>query len=161
MKDVSHDFSSLNQATLFNCDYAKLTCIFPVYKDGENLAIKLIQKYGLKPEVAEHLATTYGGQAWTVCDTSQANQTGFGALIAPGYPYIEEEVLYACKEYACTIEDILSRRTRLAFLNKEAALGAVPKVAELMSKELGWDKAVTEKQIEAAIKYVESYSGSA
>ena len=109
--------------------------------------------------MAEHLAKTYGGQAWAVCDISPAEEAGFGTLIVPGYPYIEEEVKYACREYACTIEDILSRRTRLAFLNKEAALAAIPKVAAIMAKELGWDKDVTEKQIQAAKQYVKSYSG--
>lgn len=142
-------------------DYTNLTLLFPTCSDGENLSIKLIQKYGMSAEVAEHLAETYGGQAWTVCELSHSSELGFGALLAPGYPYIEEEVIYACREYACTIEDILSRRTRLAFLNKDAALGAVPKVAGLMAKELGWDKDVTEKQITAATRYIESYSGSA
>ena len=128
-------------------------------QDCENLAIKLIQKHGLTQDVAEHLAKTYGGQAWAVCDISPTEEAGFGTLIVPGYPYIEEEVKYACREYACTIEDILSRRTRLAFLNKEAALAAIPKVAAIMAKELGWDKDVTEKQIQAAKQYVKSYSG--
>lgn len=110
-------------------------------------------------EVAEHLVTTYGGQAWEVCELSQSTQAKFGDTIVPGFPYIEAEVIYACREYACTIEDILSRRTRLAFLNKEAASEAVPKVAQIMAKELGWTNDVTAKQIAAATQYVESYSG--
>ena len=145
---------------MFGYAYTNLTLNFPICSDGENLAIKLIQKYGMPSEVAEHLAETYGGQAWVVCESSHSPDLGFGAPIALGYPYIEEEVIYACREYACTIEDILSRRTRLAFLNKDAALRAVPKVAEIMANELGWDKDVTEKQITAAKRYVESYSGS-
>lgn len=125
---------------------------------GDNLAAELIQKYSITEEVADHLATTYGGQAWEVCELSKPEQVG--VLITPDYPYIEAEIIYACREYACTIEDILSRRTRLAFLNQKAALKAVPKVAEVMAKELGWTKDVTTKQITAATQYVESYSGT-
>ncbi|CAB9521273.1 3-phosphate dehydrogenase, mitochondrial [Seminavis robusta] len=119
----------------------------------DNLKIKLIQKHGMPEHVAEHLARTYGGQAWDLCGISKPTP------IVAGYPYIEAEVIYACREYACTVEDILSRRTRLAFLNKEAALQAIPKVAELMANELGWTKEVTAQQIEAATKYAESYAG--
>ena len=65
----------------------------------------------------------------------------------------------ACKEYACTIEDILSRRTRLAYLNKDAALAAIPMVADIMTQELGWTADVKAEQIAAATKYINSYAG--
>jgi glycerol-3-phosphate dehydrogenase len=76
-----------------------------------------------------------------------------------GYPYIEAEVRYACQEYACTIEDILSRRTRLAFLNKDASMEALPRVADIMAEELGWSKRTKASQMKAAQKYLESYGG--
>ena len=40
------------------------------------------------------------------------------------YPYIEAEVRYAAREYACTAADVLARRTRLAFLNRSATADA-------------------------------------
>lgn len=53
-------------------------------------------------------------------------------------PYVEAEVFYATRhEYACTAVDILARRTRLAFVDAQAAL----RVIEIMSKELGWSRA--------------------
>ena len=60
------------------------------------------------------------------------------------FPYIEAEIQYAVKEYACTIVDFLARRTRLAFLNAEAAADAIPKIADVMAKELKWSKAKKE-----------------
>lgn len=61
-------------------------------------------------------------------------------IIAPGYPFTEAEVLYSLRhEWVVKAEDILARRTRLAFLNKEAALAAIPKVVEIMGTELGWN----------------------
>ena len=112
--------------------------------------------------VAEHLANTYGGRAWEVmamCKPTGKQWPRNGIPLAANYPYIEAEVRFAAKEYACTIEDILSRRTRLAFLNSEAALEAVPRVADIMAEELGWSRKVKRAQIEEAKNYLETYGG--
>jgi glycerol-3-phosphate dehydrogenase len=42
----------------------------------------------------------------------------------------------------------LSRRTRLAFLNARAAHEALPRVVEIMAKELGWSKKRQREEIE-------------
>jgi hypothetical protein len=47
-------------------------------------------------------------------------------------------VLYAIKEYACTAIDVIARRTRLGFLNVQAADEALPRIVELMGKALNW-----------------------
>lgn len=137
----------------FTCDHTP---------DSKNLAVQLIQKHGMNQDTATHLAKTYGGRAWEVCElSSPTNQAWprFGIPLAPNYPYIDAEVIYACREYACTIEDVLSRRTRLAFLNKDAANSAIPRVADLMAEELGWTQDVKAEQIILARKYIESYAG--
>lgn len=129
---------------------------------SESLGIQLIQKYGLMEDVAKHLVKTYGGRAWEVAEKCRA--TGkqwprYGIPLAAHYPYIEAEVRFACQEYACTIEDVLSRRTRLAFLNSEAAMEAIPRVADIMAEELGWSKKIKAAQVERAKNYLESYGG--
>jgi len=48
-------------------------------------------------------------------------------------------VIYACREYACSAIDVLARRLRLAFLNVHAAEEALPRVIEIMARELGWN----------------------
>lgn len=48
---------------------------------------------------------------------------------------------YGIKEYACTAVDMISRRTRLAFLNVQAAEEALPKIVEIMGRELNWSEA--------------------
>mmetsp|Transcript_5405 Transcript_5405/g.13577 ORF Transcript_5405/g.13577 Transcript_5405/m.13577 type:complete len:781 (-) Transcript_5405:24-2366(-) len=131
----------------------------------KSLSIQLIQKYGMSEEVADHLVKSYGGRSWEVCELLQPsgknspNSPKFGHRIVEEYPYIEADVVWACREYACTIEDVLSRRTRLAFLNKDAAMEAIPVVADIMAKELGWTTKVKQKQIESATKCVNSYGG--
>jgi glycerol-3-phosphate dehydrogenase len=127
-----------------------------------NLAIQLIQRYGMDTTVAEHLVKTYGGRAWEVCELMQPTGKAwpkFGNLLVEGFPYIDAEVLYATREYACTIEDVLSRRTRLAYLNRDAAVAAIEPVADILARELGWTAKAKEQQIQAARNYVESYSG--
>lgn len=47
---------------------------------------------------------------------------------------------YGIKEYACTAVDMISRRTRLAFLNVQAAEEALPRIVELMGRELNWSE---------------------
>ena len=64
-----------------------------------------------------------------------------GRRLVDEFPYLEAEVKYAVKEYACTAVDVLARRTRLAFLHVHAADEAIPKIIDIMGKELGWSKA--------------------
>jgi glycerol-3-phosphate dehydrogenase len=42
------------------------------------------------------------------------------------------------EEMAMTLEDILSRRTRLLLLNARSAIQEAPNVGEIMSKEFNW-----------------------
>ena len=107
------------------------------------LPVMLVQKGGVGEDVAGHLAATYGGRAWDVLACARPTGKAYprvGVPLAEGYPYIEAEVRYACREYACTVEDVLSRRTRLAFLNSVAAAACIDRVADIMMEELGWSR---------------------
>lgn len=59
-------------------------------------------------------------------------------------------------EYACTAVDVLGRRTRLAFVNAQAALSALPRVIEIMSEELGWNRTRQREEFERGVKYLQS-----
>ncbi|MEX2535204.1 MAG: FAD-dependent oxidoreductase [Trueperaceae bacterium] len=92
-----------------------------------------LERGGLDAEVARHLNRSYGDQA---AEVARIADKGYGERLVPGYPHIEAEVLYgAAFEMACTPEDILHRRTRLAFLNEKAAKEALPRVRELLAME--------------------------
>lgn len=109
---------------------------------SKTMYIKLIQHFGIETEIAKHLSESYGDRAWAVA--SLAATTGnrwpiLGKRLISTYPYIEAEVRYACRrEYAMTAVDVLARRTRLAFLNAQGALEALPKVIEIMAEEHNW-----------------------
>ena len=117
---------------------------------SKTLFINLIQHFGLETEVARHLTQSYGDRAWTVAALSAPTEQRFpvrGVRISALYPFIDGEVRYAVRhEYAQTAVDVLARRTRLAFLNFQAALEALPTVIDLMADELKWDH--KRKQIE-------------
>jgi glycerol-3-phosphate dehydrogenase len=128
-----------------------------------NIHVKLIQQYGLDTIVAEHLCKTYGDQAWTVC--ALAEPTGqrwpiHGRRLDPSYPYIDAEVRYACRRtYACTATDIIARRTRLSFLNSQAALDVLPQVVDIMAVELGWDDDEKVRQFDGARDFLADSMG--
>lgn len=127
---------------------------------SDHLAERVREKYSdLDETVAKHLVSTYGGLVWDVLSVSDDKRKKCveHKRLAPGFPYLEDEVVYACREYACTIEDVLSRRTRLAFVNHDAAMKAIPRVANIMANELGWTGSVKRAQIKAAKKYVSWY----
>lgn len=99
---------------------------------SKTLFINLIQHYGIETEVAKHLTDAYGDRAWTVAALCEPTELRFpvrGKRISTLYPFVDGEVRYAVRhEYAQTAVDVISRRTRLAFLNAQAALESLPKV---------------------------------
>lgn len=107
------------------------------------LFIRLVQDFGLENQVAQHLAATYGDKAIKVAKLSTLTGKRWpvvGKRLHDEYPYIEGEVKYAVREYACRAIDIVARRTRLAFCNVYAAKEALPEICNIMAKELGWSE---------------------
>ncbi|KZT09159.1 DAO-domain-containing protein [Laetiporus sulphureus 93-53] len=127
---------------------------------SRNMFIGLIQRYGLETEVAKHLSDNYGDRAWTVCSLAQPTGQAWplhGKRLAPGYPFIEAEVRYAVRyEYAETAVDVIARRTRLSFLNAQAALDALPRVIDIMAEEKHWSKARKEQEMQNATHFLAS-----
>lgn len=126
------------------------------------LYIRLVQDYGLENEVAQHLAATYGGKAFDVAKMAQVTGKRWpivGKRLVSEFPYIESEVRYAIKEYACTAIDVIARRTRLGFLNVQAADEALPRIVEIMAQELGWSQQRSQEELEAAKKFLHHEMG--
>lgn len=115
-----------------------------------DLLFKLDQKYNgkLKKEILNRLIETYGGRAQDVIEFTinelKNNNKDIEAindqLLHKDFYYLDSEVQYATRyDWARHPEDILARRTRMAFVNRQAALDSVDKVISIMAKELGWD----------------------
>ncbi|WP_291104830.1 MULTISPECIES: glycerol-3-phosphate dehydrogenase/oxidase [unclassified Flavobacterium] len=78
----------------------------------------------------------------------QENEPELKEKLHPNYDYTMAEVAWAIRyEMARTIEDILARRVRLLFLDARAAIACSKKVADLLTKELGYDEIWKQNQI--------------
>ena len=114
--------------------------------------LKLIGARGHRPAEPgvqpDHLVRRYGSLAAEV-KALIAFEPELGEPIAPHHQYVLAEVVYAARhEMATSLSDVLERRTRLHIFDREAALSAAPRVAELMASELNWDRAETERQLD-------------
>lgn len=68
------------------------------------------------------------------------------------------EVLWAVRnELAQTVEDVLSRRVRILFLDAKAAITAAPEVARILAQELGKDENWQKNQVENFEKVAKNY----
>jgi glycerol-3-phosphate dehydrogenase len=127
---------------------------------SKTLFINLIQHYGIETDVAKYLCTAYGDRAWTVAALSSPTEQRFpvrGNRISGLYPFVDGEVRYCVRhEYAQTAVDVIARRMRLAFLNAQAALEALPKVIDIMGEELKWDAKRKETEWKNSITYLGS-----
>lgn len=127
---------------------------------SKTLFINLIQHYGIDTDVAKHLTGSYGDRAWTVaalCEATNERWPVRGKRIAPQYPFVDGEIRYACRhEYACTAVDVIARRTRLSFLNAQAALEALPRVVDVMAEELNWSKSRQDQEWRDSVAFLES-----
>lgn len=76
----------------------------------------------------------------------------------PNLPYIKAEVVWAIRnEWAQTIEDILSRRTRALLLDAQASLDVAPKVAAILAAELGKDEVWQEREVKEFAQIAKNY----
>lgn len=127
---------------------------------SKTLFINLIQHFGVETDVAKHLTESYGDRAWTVAALSAPTEKRFpvrGIRISALYPFVDGEVRYAVRhEYAQTAIDVLARRTRLAFLNAQATLEALPLVIDLMGEELKWDRKRKDLEWRESVQFLAS-----
>ncbi|KAI1071002.1 hypothetical protein LB507_010958 [Fusarium sp. FIESC RH6] len=118
-----------------------------------SLASQLMEMYPIDADIADHLAHNYGDRAWTLL----AHNPALNTRLVSGLPYLEAEVAHGIRaESACTVADIIARRTRLSFLDSKKALEALPRVIDIASTELQWSKARKAEEKADAIKFLAS-----
>ncbi|XP_076952294.1 glycerol-3-phosphate dehydrogenase SDP6, mitochondrial-like [Bidens hawaiensis] len=109
--------------------------------------------------VAKHLSHSYGTKAEKVAAIAQ--NENLGKRLAHGYPFLEAEVAYCARyEYCESATDFIARRSRLAFLDTDAAGRALPHVIEILAAEHHWDKARQKQEFHSATKFLESFKSS-
>jgi glycerol-3-phosphate dehydrogenase len=105
--------------------------------------------------VADRLVLAYGSawrEVWHRADRDEA----LARRIDPGLPYVMAEVAHAVeREMACTLADVLVRRTHIAYETRDAGRAAARVIAPTMASSLGW----TETETRAAVEGYEREAG--
>jgi glycerol-3-phosphate dehydrogenase len=118
------------------------------YASRWNRRGRLADESGLDVARVERLLDRYGDRF----DDLAALIAGRPELAEPlpgAAEYLGAEVVYACThEGAVRLEDVLARRTRIAFEVRDRGIACAPAVAALMAAELGWDEARTAAELE-------------
>jgi len=101
----------------------------------------------LAPAQLHHLVARYGALAAEVLDLV-AGDPGLAVPLAGAERYVAGEVCHAAAyEGALHVDDVLTRRTHIAFEVPDRGRLAADDVARLMAPVLGWDQAAVDREI--------------
>ena len=101
----------------------------------------------LAPEQRQHLVRRYGTLASKVLDLL-VDEPRLADPLLGAEKYLAGEVRYAAlHEGALHVDDVLTRRTHIAFEVPDRGQLAVEHVAHLMAPVLGWDRAAIDREI--------------
>lgn len=118
----------------------------------ENLKI-----HGSVDIAGDHYLNTYGSDRGKIEALMQQNPD-LAEKLHPNFPYTCAEVIWSARnEMAETVEDILSRRLRILFIDAQAAKDMAPKVASLLAQELSADQVWETNQIETFNTLADGY----
>jgi len=102
-----------------------------------------------------HLAQ-YGSDADEI--EALSSEKSLSEKLHPKFEIKAGEVVWCVRnEMARTVEDFLARRTRVLFLDVNAAIEMAPAVAELMAKEMKENRKWQKEQVESFAKVAKKY----
>ena len=104
--------------------------------------------------LAAHLAETYGTRWRAVWQ--DACEPGGSERLDDALPYVTGQLRYAVRvEMACTLGDLLVRRTHVAFETRDHGAAAAERVALVVAPLLGWDRAARSRAIDDYAREIE------
>ena len=113
-----------------------------------NKVAELSREYGVTQQTIEHLLERYGALFEEVLEVRKDDPT-FSHRISEELPYLRAEIKYAVThEGALSVDDVLSRRTRINFEAKDQGLSIVSEVADLIAPTLQWSEIEKRASIE-------------
>jgi len=105
------------------------------------------------PDLLARLLTRYGAGTFRILQLL-LQQPALGRAVCPHHELIEAELLYACYyEQACTITDVLARRTRIAWSSCQG-LDLLSRLVDLMHQQVGVPRPVLAQQVEAYHRFL-------
>ncbi|MDO8646759.1 MAG: glycerol-3-phosphate dehydrogenase/oxidase [Candidatus Planktophila sp.] len=116
---------------------------------------RLAEESGLSAESITHLLNRYGSMISEVLELIKENPA-LGKKLSPDLPYIRAEIYYAAShEGAQSIDDVISRRTRIAFEAHNHGLYLVEAISEIIAPVLGWSTKERKSSVAAYESLVE------
>jgi glycerol-3-phosphate dehydrogenase len=105
--------------------------------DAGKEAQRAALEFGVDVATVEHLIATYGGNYLVVLALTREAEE-LKAVLIDGLPHICAEAVYAARyEMAVTVEDFLSRRTRIDLVARDHGGSSAKRIASLLGLEVG------------------------
>ncbi len=102
---------------------------------------------GLSEETIIHLLNRYGSTIDEIFEIIQSDKK-LGQPLTSELPYLKAEIIYAAThEGAQSVDDVISRRTRISFEASDGGESLAAPVATLIAPILGWDAAAKKSSI--------------
>ncbi|HEX5015095.1 MAG TPA: glycerol-3-phosphate dehydrogenase/oxidase [Candidatus Limnocylindrales bacterium] len=117
----------------------------------EQIAAAIASDHRLARDVADRLVRRHGRHAAEIA--ALGAKENLLATIGPGIDHLEVEVAWAARhEHALSVDDVLSRRMRLAQELPDRGAAIAGRVAAILGAELGWDE---ERRSRSAFEFLE------
>ena len=118
--------------------------------DHEALSIETARAVGLEvaPPIIRHITAIYGDRCAAIVRL-MAERSDWRMPLVPGRPMVGAEIVHAIRaEMACTLADIVIRRTELGAMGHPGE-DVVAACARIAAEELRWDAARRDREIAA------------
>lgn len=129
-------------------------------KMAETLTNVVIQQghFENKPCITKTLSISNVANKKTLIASYIQKNPGLATLIHPNYHFTKADILFSINhEMAQNVDDILSRRTRLLFIDAKAAIDVAPLIISILAESLQKNKEWEEAQLKSFTKKAVSY----
>jgi glycerol-3-phosphate dehydrogenase len=122
----------------------------------EQQGAQLSEMTGLSKSTITHLLNRYGSLINEIFEIIDQDKK-MAEQLSPELAYLKAEIVYAAThEGAQSVDDVLSRRTRIAFEASDGGESLAPLVATLIAPTLGWDAAAKKASVSEFTKQLKN-----
>ena len=124
------------------------------YEVLRNKAVEFATQAGVSVETITHLIDRYGSLFEEVLELGSKDRSLLDPILAH-LPYLKAEIVYAAGyEGALSVSDVLSRRTRIEFEDRDQGLKVAVEVSKLIGAQLGWSELEREASLNDYEKHI-------
>lgn len=115
---------------------------------------RICDESGLDSETVTHLLNRYGSMIGEILELIGKNPS-LATRLARDLPYVKAEIYYAAShEGARTVDDVISRRTRIAFEADEYGVHLAESIGEIIAPVLSWSTKARKASVLAYVALV-------